>query len=619
MASSKETGVKPESDIKDPSHPLDPILNTAKEHKVSGGCLFFDKIVRGELKEIITPQKPWCYWTAELYGEGIKGQGGLGMLASDTLKITSKLKIPMNFITPFYTKERFYKVDNNFKQEIDVENVAPEDRGFKDTGINVSVSTEVHPEVKLDVYTKEIGSVRVVTITEPNVGELYEGDPWGDRRLYQNIILGFGGYKAIKAMGLKPSMNQQLNESPTVFSALARLDDHLSEEKDFKKALTDVKGQTIYTNHSNVPAAEPIFSLSQFEHFVFPNIRNEELKSWLKKKIEGKGGRINLSTLAIELSGKRNGVSKAHARDASNIYKDCDGCDVRFDAVTNGICIDRWGDKELLDSYRKNKVIDEFDLPTENYKANLDVVFETELMLNKYNGKERLREHLLERKDQYGKSVNIPKDAKIFDWTRRLAEYKRPGMLFEKPEVFTKILEQENIHLIMAGNVHPSDTAMSIELQRILKIINGNEILKKRVHFIQNYDEELGRVLSHGSDVSINTPIVGHEACGTSVWKRILGNCILISTDDGGLADSSVKAMEEGRTDFKPAYLQITGRTYEEEVASLYDKLLTASLILNGKEERLWGEFVKGQLKEYLPAISGARMEKDYLNLGFPV
>lgn len=597
-----------------------------KVEPLSSCHAFLDRINRPDLKEIITPLEPWMYVTAEFYGEGIKGQGGLGILASDTIEVAAKLGIPLTYVTNFYRKERSYKI-NNSSQEVIVKDVSPEERGFADTGIDVFVNTICDSNVKLDVYTKKKGSVTGVCITEPNIGELYEGDNCSDRRMYQNIVLGFGGYKAVKALGLKPSMNQQLNEAPTVFSALARLDDHLSEVKDFKEALSNVRKKTIYTNHSNVLAAEPVFSLWQFDHFVMPNIKNEELKNWLRKKIEGKGGRINLSTLAIELSGKKNGVSKAHAKDASNIYKDYDGQAVRFEAVTNGIAVDRWGNKKLLDNYRENDIIDNFDLPTSNFETKINLVKNETMKAIHDEGKERLRTCLKQRQDQYGKPVDIPKEAKILDWSRRLAEYKRPEMLLEKPKILADILEKGNSHLIFAGNAHPSDIAMTWVLAKMLKVIDGNEILKKRVHFIQNYNEELGRALSQGSDVSINTPRVidgngnriSTEACGTGWMKRILNNVILVSTSDGGVADSELKAQEEGRTDFTPSYLQITGKNYPEEVDSLYADLWEALLVCDGKSKVTWGNLVKNQTIAYLPTISGARMQMDYLNLGFPV
>jgi alpha-glucan phosphorylase-like protein len=628
MVSSKETGYRSGEEImsKGISYSLDKILSTTKERKVSGESQFLDRIARGDLKEVITPLEPWMYVSAEVYGEGIMGQGGLGILAGDTIEVAAKLGIPLVYITNFYRKERSYKI-NNSSQEVVVKNVSPEERGFVDTNIDVFINTVCDSNIKLDVYTKKKGSVTGVCITEPNIGELYEGDNYSDRRMYQNIVLGFGGYKAVKALGLKPSMNQQLNEAPTVFSALARLDDHLSEVKDFKEALSDVRKKTIYTNHSNVLAAEPAFSLWQFEHFVMPNIKNEELRNWLRKKIEGKGGRINLSTLAIELSGKKNGVSKVHAKDASKIYKDYDGHEVKFEAVTNGISLDRWGDPELLDIYRENGILDEFDLPTEIFETKLNLISGDTLRAIHNNGKERLRACLKQRQDQYGKLVEIPQEAKILDWSRRIADYKRPEMLLEKPEILAEILEKGNSHLIFAGNAHPADVAMGWILARILKVIDGDEVLKKRVHFVQNYDEELGKALAQGSDVSINTPKVmddngnpkSHEACGTGWMKRVFCNSILVSTSDGGIADSELEAQEKGHIDFTPSYLQIIGKNYTEEVDSLYSNLWQASLICDGKADISWEDSVKKQDIAYLSTISGARMQKDYINLGFPI
>ncbi len=118
----------------------------------------------------------------------------------------------------------------------------------------------------------------------------------------------------------------------------------------------------------------------------------------------------------------------------------------------------------------------------------------------------------------------------------------------------------------------------------------------------------------------MNTPRVGNgrgeristEACGTSWEKDILGNTILISTPDGGAADLEVRA-EQGKTEEKPPYLEISGMNFGEEVNSLYKQMAQAADLLDDKEEKI--KYLKRQLAAYLPIISGARMEEDYLSL----
>ena len=129
-------------------------------------------------------------------------------------------------------------------------------------------------------------------------------------------------------------------------------------------------------------------------------------------------------------------------------------------------------------------------------------------------------------------------------------------------------------------------------------------MLRERVHYIQDYDEELGFALAAGSDIAINNPIVGLEACGTSFMKDIANLKVLISTADGGVADLSPIAC-----------LEIVGASYEAEVRSLYEQMLRAARIV--KNDTWYEGQVHRQLSGYLPVISGARMMKDYLQLVF--
>ncbi|RYC76484.1 Glycogen phosphorylase [Candidatus Nanosynsacchari sp. TM7_G1_3_12Alb] len=143
------------------------------------------------------------------------------------------------------------------------------------------------------------------------------------------------------------------------------------------------------------------------------------------------------------------------------------------------------------------------------------------------------------------------------------------------------------------------------QLLTILKLVDSDPALRERVHYIQDYDETLGRALAIGSDVAINVPIIGLEACGTS-WEKDIANLkLLISTSDGGVAD------------IKPiACLEVSGVSSEDETTSLYANMRRAAQIVASNE--LLMQYIHRQLTAYLPIISGARMLKDYLKFLFP-
>ena len=219
-------------------------------------------------------------------------------------------------------------------------------------------------------------------------------------------------------------------------------------------------------------------------------------------------------------------------------------------------------------------------------------------------GRAKLNEILLKRKNQRGETVQIPEDALVFDFKRRFVSYKRPWMPFEDLEKLKRILRENNAHYILAGKVHQGDEKMREMLHAVLSKIESDELLRERVHYIQDYDEELGLALAVGSDVAINVPIVGLEACGTSFMKDLANLKLLISTADGGVADISPVPC-----------LEVVGANYDAEVRSLYEQMNRAARIY--KNNDLLARQIRRQLAEYLPVISGARMMKDYLHLIF--
>jgi len=583
---------------------MDPYIYTEKPkyqpHDIEDASEFYDVIERSSLTHQLSENRPYVYWTMEIYDKsnGIKGGGGLGVLAADTRRVAEKLEVPFVVVTPFYRSESHQKITDLAQEEFS-ESVSPQDYGFEYID-EVFVSSNGFPDASLSIFKKTLGSTQFVTISEPNFGQLYEGDGSGDHRLYQEVALGFGGYKALKLLGIKPAVIQ-LNETATIFAAFARLDELCANGMNLYEAIVYVRKHTLYTNHTLLQAAEPEFHRSQFEKLVLPNIKSNAVRCWLMEQFRNDRLRPNL--LAIELTEAKNGVSKLHARVAN--FRDRNNDKVKFQAITNGIDLETWVLPETLQTYRNHGIIDKFGLPTNDFSEKLDSLSSADLRYLKKLGRKELNRVLLSREDQYGKSIQIPENAILFDFKRRFANYKRPYMPFENPDSLRQILISHNAHYILTGKVHQGDVTMYQKLLEVLKLIDNDPVLKERVHYIQDYDEELGRALAIGSDASINIPIVGLEACGTS-WEKDVANLkLLISTSDGGVADVQPIAC-----------LEVTGRNYEAEVSSLYVNMHKAAAIL--KNDQLLKKHIRHQLSNYLPIISGARMMKDYLKFIFP-
>ena len=570
-------------------HPLENIEDIAD---------FEEAVERRHLTRALSPERPYTYWTLELYDQdnGIRGGGGLGVLAADTRRVAEQTGVPFTLITPFYPSESHQVLKDG--QVVNTHtSVNYNDFGFRlIDNVNIKCCGEL---CKLNVIEKRFKNTRIICITEPNFGELYSGLSGSDHRLYQEVSLGFGGYAALKLLGLKPAI-MQLNEAATFFAALARLDELASNGMDFYEAVVYTRKHTLYTNHTLVQAAEAEFMSEQFERFVYPNLKSLAVKKWLKDKFVN--GRIKLSSVTIEIAELRSGVSRLHARVAD--YKDLAGNKVKFKAITNGIDLEKWVMPETLDLYKSIRAVNNVGYPTTNYAENLTLLTAEKIRNLKALGRAKLNEILSTRPDQNGVILNFTEDDFIFDFKRRFVDYKRPELPFKNLTRLKQILASRDAHYIIAGRVHTGDENMSKKLYDLLARVNADDFLRSHVHYIADYDEKLAYGLSCGANTAINVPIVGLEACGTS-WEKDVANLnLLISTHDGGVADASVEN-----------YLSVRGSSEDEELEELYKRMEEAINIWNNDFDLEFA--MQKQLQAYLPIVSGARMLKDYITYLF--
>lgn len=562
--------------------------------------LFYEAVGRQNLTKAISPERPYTYWTIELYDQknGIRGGGGLGVLAADTRRIAEKMGVPFVLITPFYPSETHQSIRDG---EVRDEYVAVD---YHNYGFRLVDSVNIRccdTLCKLEVIEKQFANTRIIAITEPNFGQLYSDTSGSDHRLYQEVSLGFGGYAALKLVGLKPAIIQ-LNEVATFFAAVSRLDELVHNGMDFYEAVVYTRKHTLYTNHTLVQAAESEFSIEQFERYVFPNIKSPAVKRWLSEKFTD--GKIKLSSITLEIAELKSGVSKLHTRVAN--YHDVAGNKVKFKAITNGIDMDTWVLPQIMDYYHQSQILTNDNLPMENLATKLESLSADEIRMAKRSGRRALNEALAHRVDHLGKTLNFGEDEFIFGFKRRFVDYKRPDLPFRDLGRLRAILEEHGAHYILSGRVHTGDNNMAGKLRHILEAIQGDSYLSTHVHYLPDYDEELAYAISVGANTAINVPIVGLEACGTSWMKDVANFELLISTHDGGVADGSINA-----------YLNVSGSDENEELTVLYQRMEEAMLAWENDFDL--ETLIRHQLVEYLPVISGARMLQEYLDYLFPV
>lgn len=562
---------------------------------------FLDEIGRPELKEVLTPGTPWVSVSMEVGVDRLPFTGGLGVLEGDKLLQAELSGIPYTALTLAYSKRWKQRLEEYYQIE-DFETVTPEDLGLERIG-KTSIKMigwqgeEITKEV--DICRKSFGSAQVVALYTPDLREVYYGSNDSEHRLFQQVVLGFGGQKALDSLNLSPSMIQ-VNESAPVFSAIAYLDKLVQNGLDFDEALAQTRKKTFFTNHTLVPAAVSNYPLDYFERLVMPNIESEQVQNWVRATLNAateRGGE-QLSMLAFELAEKQNGVSKLQAKIASSSYEKIDGSRVHFEANTNGIFLKRWEHPTLLALDQKAGVVNSNFLPSHNAQQMIENIDDETVLEIQSQAKAELIEYLRGRRDQDGEPVEIPRGSKIIGWARRLASYKRPFMFLSDPEELARTLEDENLHFVMGGKVHPTDIGMKEALRDALITIHNHPVLSRRVHFVQDYDEEIGKYLYRGTDIWLNTPRKGEEACGTSSWKVIVNRRPVISVEDGGLADVTPAPYKviNGEEDIYEAIRQVSKEVDDARIA-----------LRRGKDE----------LKAYSRTIPSGAMQEKNLNLGY--
>ncbi|MFH0773135.1 MAG: alpha-glucan family phosphorylase [bacterium] len=617
-----------------------PLTEYPRNESISRSKEYLRRTGRQDLEKILSPQTPLIYASPEYGLDGLGPEdvlekigrlgyaGGLGILSGDHVRQMAQTGLPTEAIGILHTRWMKPQLSaDNWQMDVPMPVLSPAELGLKKIeGVEIAISAN-NTAVRLDAYSLDVGGQTTLNLLyESGLGEVYPGQPKDDHRMYQMAVLGFGGWQLMQQTNKEPA-KLHLNESSTALTAVAmwdmfmqrNLNTGMDPQDAFTESLKAVRERTILTNHTLVPAAEAEYTAAQYENFVLGNIQSGAIKTKLREIINWNSGKMRILDLGMYLSGQFNGVSKLHAELATDQFKSMYGPvldghrPMVFEAVTNAID-ERWF-PETYKLYREAGIMDEFDLPTADYKEKTERLDANALHQTKSEAKATLRRVLATT--QLGNNENgpdghpvplyLPDDAIVIGWARRFADYKRPHMMLDDMARLKEILEKHpQAHIVYSGKTHPTDDPMKRQLQALLYHIQGDDVLRERVHFIQNYNIEIGKALTAGADVWVNTPRVGKEACGTSIFKAVANNALLVSTPDGGAADVSAEY-----------YLPIEG--YPDEVRerdSLYKRIDEAITLTKDKDA--WATKAKKQLSAFLPIICGGRMIRDYLNFSFP-
>jgi starch phosphorylase len=389
--------------------------------------------------------------------------------------------------------------------------------------------------------------------------ELYGGGP--ELRLKQELILGLGGWRLLKTLGINPEVCH-LNEGHAAFAVLERARSFMKENSvSFEVALSVTRAGNLFTTHTAVAAGFDHFEPSLIEHYLGKyaqkalGISFNDLMALGRQNSGDNSEHFNMAYLAIRGSGAVNGVSRLHGKISrqlfSSLFPRWPVDEVPVGHVTNGVHMPSWDSAESDDLWTEACGKDRWLGTTETMEENMRRVSDERLWKFRSSAGKSLVEYARDRLSRQLASTGAPPEqveaAKhLFDpnaltlgFARRFATYKRPNLLLSDPERLRRLLTnaEHPVQLIMAGKAHPADMAGQALIKEWIDFIQQPGP-PPHVIFLSDYDMLLAARLVQGVDVWINTPRRPWEASGTSGMKVLVNGGINLSELDGWWAEA---------------------------------------------------------------------------------
>jgi len=577
--------------------------------------------------------------------------GGLGILSGDHCKEASDLGLPfvgVGFLYPQgYFRQRITRegVQEALYDKLHFSEV-PAVPAVGPDGNEVVISVDLPGRrIYAKVWKLLVGRVPLYlmdTDVAPNTpsdrelsARLYGGDR--EMRISQEIVLGIGGVRALRALGINPSA-WHLNEGHAAFLSLERCRELVTTGISFNEAREVVAANSLFTTHTPVPAGNDSFNYDLIDKYFGAywgqlGLNRDQFME-VAREDHGWGPSYGMTILALKLTGHHNGVSKLHGEVSRKMWQflwpGIDVDEVPIGYITNGVHTFSWIAPEMNALFGRyldddwGKYVDEQDfwdarIPNLPDEQLWSVHRRQKELLIGYARRSLKQQHL--RLGEGSLQINefdqfLNPDALIIGFARRFATYKRAALLFRDLERLRRLLNnpERPVQIIFAGKAHPADEPGKALIEQIYRASRSEEF-KGKIILLENYDIDMARYLVAGTDVWLNNPIRPYEASGTSGQKAALNgqpNCSIL---DGWWAEGyngkNGWAIGEER-EYHDQNAQA-----EADSISLYrilEEEILPSFFERGEDKvpHRWLSHMKEAIRTCTPQFSMRRMVKEY-------
>ena len=598
-------------------------------------------------------QAPVAYFSAEfgLHSSLPIYSGGLGVLAGDHCKEASDLGLPLVGVGLLYGQGYFHqRLSPDGRQEArytELERTtAPLVPVLTPEGTQRQVRVRIASrDVCLAVWQLRLGRICLYLLdsdVEDNAAEdrvlsarLYGGDQ--ETRLRQEIALGIGGVRALRAVGMAPRV-WHLNEGHAALVLVERLRELVGEGCSFDEALAQVRASSVFTTHTPVPAGHDAFPFDLVEHCL-PAWREElgvdrERFFDLARYGQQADERFHMTVLALRLSGQRNAVSHIHAtvsrRMWRSVWPHTSPDQAPIDAVTNGVHVPTWLAPELgrlfaqylgsdwLASHDDPQLWRRIaDIPDEElWAVHLRLKHELIRFLRE-RARQRRRGHDRDAMQVLAAGGLLDPDVLTIGFARRFATYKRATLLLDNLARLQTLLGATDrpVQIIFAGKAHPADEPGQALIRQVYAAARDPK-LGGRIAFVEDYDMHVAQFLVRGVDVWLNNPVSPQEACGTSGEKAALNGIPNLSIADGWWNEA-----HNGKNGWivQPADPELSDADRDAVEAEAFYELLAEEIVPlfyerdAGGIPRGWLRVMQAALASIPAQFSARRMLKEYI------